>query len=263
LTLNDSTTIDVAAASTLRITQQTTVAPAIAVTKIGAGTLAMKNVRADGLLIGAGTLQIVPAGAAAGTSIAKALTIAPAATLDLNNNDLLIDYTGGTPYATIRNYLLAGGIVSTTGQAAGNTIHAIIDNVLHKTTWNGLPIDDTTIIAKYTLKGDANLDGTVGFADLIAVAQHYGNNTGQATWDIGDFNYNGNVGFADLVTLAQNYGSALPTDPIAGTSETLAKDLQTAFATVPEPSVSIWITVMYGLTYSIRRRRLPQPQRRD
>jgi hypothetical protein len=71
----------------------------------------------------------------------------------------------------------------------------------------------------FALLGDANHDRTVGFADLVAVAQHYGK-TGGATWAMGDFNHDGNVGFADLVTVAQRYGKtlALPASPAASAS---------------------------------------------
>lgn len=60
----------------------------------------------------------------------------------------------------------------------------------------------------FELKGDANRDKTVSFADLVAVAQHYG--TGGNTWAQGDFNGDGTVGFSDLVAVAQNYGTSLP-----------------------------------------------------
>jgi hypothetical protein len=54
--------------------------------------------------------------------------------------------------------------------------------------------------------GDFNLDGTVDFSDLLAVAQHY--NGPAAGWTDGDFNYDGKVNFADLLALAQNYKKA-------------------------------------------------------
>jgi hypothetical protein len=65
-----------------------------------------------------------------------------------------------------------------------------------------------TILAKYALNGDANLDGQVNFADLLLLAQNYGKTS--ANWDQGDFNYDGKVGFDDLLLLAQNYTAGTP-----------------------------------------------------
>jgi len=52
--------------------------------------------------------------------------------------------------------------------------------------------------------GDANLDATVGIADLSAVADHYGD-VGVG-WTCGDFNGDGEVGIADLAAVADHYG---------------------------------------------------------
>jgi hypothetical protein len=60
--------------------------------------------------------------------------------------------------------------------------------------------------------GDANADRAVNFADLVALAQNYGDSSGLARWSAGDFNEDGNVSFVDLVVLAQNYGSAAPAE---------------------------------------------------
>lgn len=60
--------------------------------------------------------------------------------------------------------------------------------------------------------GDANDDGSVGFADLVTVAQHYGTTTG-ATWATGDFTGDGAVNFADLVIVAQHYGQTAAAAP--------------------------------------------------
>jgi hypothetical protein len=59
----------------------------------------------------------------------------------------------------------------------------------------------------FTLTGDANHDRTIGFADLVAVAQNYGKSG--MTFAQGDFNYDGLVSFEDLVTVAQHYGVTL------------------------------------------------------
>jgi hypothetical protein len=63
--------------------------------------------------------------------------------------------------------------------------------------------------------GDANLDGTVSFADLLILAQHYGNT--DAFWYQGDFNYDGKVDFTDLLKLAQNDGKSLASPAAAAT----------------------------------------------
>jgi len=87
--------------------------------------------------------------------------------------------------------------------------------------------------------GDANLDGSVDFKDLLIVAQHFGLTSGQ-TYDTGDFNGDGAVGFDDLLTLSQNYGGG---EGGAGA------------ANVPEPS-SFALVVLAWLA-SVRHRRVP------
>lgn len=59
----------------------------------------------------------------------------------------------------------------------------------------------------FILAGDANHDRTVGFDDLLTLAQNYGQSG--MTFSGGDFNYDGTVGFDDLLALAQNYGTTL------------------------------------------------------
>lgn len=89
--------------------------------------------------------------------------------------------------------------------------------------------------------GDANADGSVNFADLVAVAQNYGKTTNPARWSMGDFNYDGKVDFADLVSIAQNYGvtGALAAEGIPASQETFASDWAAAqaYADVPEPGM--------------------------
>lgn len=83
------------------------------------------------------------------------------------------------------------------------------------------------------LPGDADLDGVVGFDDLVTVARNYGKNN--ATWQDGDFNGDGNVGFDDLVILARNYG-AMSAAQLSAFSPAFGADVEKAFAEVPEPS---------------------------
>jgi len=91
---------------------------------------------------------------------------------------------------------------------------------------------------------------------LVAVAQHYGNTSGSATWSMGDLNYDGNVGFADLVAVAQNYGRSLPSVPVPGATAAFEDDLNAAFASsVPEPA-SIAVVCAAGVVLCRRRKRI-------
>jgi len=58
--------------------------------------------------------------------------------------------------------------------------------------------------------GDLNHDGATNFADLLTLAQSYGQSV--PVWEQGDLTGDGSVQFADLLVLAQNYGKgAAPT----------------------------------------------------
>jgi len=57
---------------------------------------------------------------------------------------------------------------------------------------------------KFTVYGDADLNGAANFADLLALGQNF--NRANASWAQGDFNYDGKVDFTDLLKLAQNFG---------------------------------------------------------
>jgi hypothetical protein len=102
----------------------------------------------------------------------------------------------------------------------------------------GTSVDGSAVVARYTLSGDATLDGSVDFNDLVKLAQNYNTTVKNATdswWTHGDFTYDGVTDFNDLVKLAQSYNTALPTDPIPGAPVAFQADLARAFASVPEP----------------------------
>ena len=112
ITLADNAVITVTpAASTLTLTG-TLGASGRNVTKAGAGTLTVPNVRAAGLTISGGTVAVAASGTNAGVSVVNTLSIAgdatPTAKLDLANNAAIVDYTGTSPVATIRQQILAG-----------------------------------------------------------------------------------------------------------------------------------------------------------
>jgi hypothetical protein len=115
--------------------------------------------------------------------------------LDIGSGSLSVAYGSGTsPLGSIRLFLSLGEIT------AGSKTVAYTDG-----SEKILPLVPAgTVFLKGTVAGDVNMDGTVGFADLLLLAQHY--NKLNATWVQGDVNYTGQVTFGDLLVLAQHYG---------------------------------------------------------
>jgi autotransporter-associated beta strand protein len=181
--------------------------------KQGAGTLTLTgtNSYTGGTTVQAGTLVI-------GNS-ARTPVLASNGT-DLRGGTLVFDYTGGTTPAAQVLALLDAGFDQATKFSAG----ALRNTLLPAGQLLGWT-DDTLskrVTVRTTLAGDANLDLTVNFDDLLVLAANY---NGSATWGGGDFNYDGAVNFDDLLALAANYNATIP----AGGAWALA-------AAVPEPT---------------------------
>ena len=83
-------------------------------------------------------------------------------------------------------------------------------SVINATTFDGQPVNSTSVLVKYTYLGDANLDSTVNALDFNALANGYGETPGSDVWSQGDFNYDGTVNSSDFAMLAANYGQVMP-----------------------------------------------------
>jgi hypothetical protein len=68
------------------------------------------------------------------------------------------------------------------------TNHSVLTNAPAPSSTLG----GNAVLVKYTLLGDANLDGTVNFNDFSILQTHYGQ---AGDWSAGDFNYDGSVNF--------------------------------------------------------------------
>jgi hypothetical protein len=162
---------------------------------------------AGGLTIQNGAKAALTSGIGAVT--VTSLAIAGSGSLDLANNHLLINYgSGGDPIASIAAYIKSGyaggkwngsGIFSS--PAAGNAKYGIgyadgKDNVV-------AGLVSGQIEVKYTLLGDANLDGAVNGADFAILAANF--NKAVSGWDQGDFDFSGTVNGADFALLAANF----------------------------------------------------------
>jgi hypothetical protein len=111
----------------------------------------------------------------------------------------------GTPTA-------AGGVItssfarnSVSGDGVGYAVIGRAPGELDIRSFRGRDVFGDELALSYARYGDADLDGQVGFSDLLRLAQNYGSMA--ANWTRGDFNFDGVVGFSDLLELARNYGT--------------------------------------------------------
>jgi autotransporter-associated beta strand protein len=263
-------------AGTLSVTGS--IAASSGVTVNTGGTFeAAASQKVKSLTLGDGALARVSTGAAAkvltlgDNSTASPLNITGTGRLDLSNNALVVDSAPGSAAATfaaVHGQILSGfaggawsggGITSSTAAAnpSSNGIgYASASDILGPTggTFLGATVDPDAVLARYTLLGDATLDGVVDFNDLVKLAQNYNIADGTRLWNTGDFTYDGNVDFNDLVKLAQNYNSPLPSEPISGATASFTQDLAAAFAQVPEPGTFSLLGIFGAATLGRRKR---------
>ncbi len=207
------------------------------------------------------------------TLVTPTLTIAgtpaaPTGTLDVNSNSAIVDYTGTSPAAAIRQQILAGrgaaglgaswngmGITSTAAAAANGTDPesrsvGYANNAEMPlgpyTNFRGQPVDATSVLTAYTRTGDANLDGVVNDDDVTIVGASYSPSVPQASWALGDFDYNGFVDDDDVTLLGAFY------DPNAPPLATPIGDV----AAVPEPRTIVLMILGLGFAFALARDRL-------
>lgn len=97
--------------------------------------------------------------------------------------------------------------------------------------------------------GDANIDFSTNFDDLLLLAQNY-SGTGKR-WTEGDFDGDNDVDFDDLLVLAQNYDGAPGLVNEAQVGEAFAADWNLALSIVPEPATLGLL--LGGLAVGVRR----------
>jgi hypothetical protein len=137
--------------------------------------------------------------------------------IDLADNDMIVDYSGASPIATIQSLLTSGyaagawtgaGIRSSAAAATTNTALGYAEATdlfsVFPATFAAQQIDNTAVCMKYTSYGDANLDGNVNLQDFNRLAGNFG--TAGRRWSHGDFNFDGNVNLQDFNRLAAHFG---------------------------------------------------------
>src|SRR5688572_8917184 len=210
LQLNKDTQVWVASAGST-LTTSNLQPSQVALTKVGAGTMAVNNVRANALRVFEGTVKVLADGSAGGVSVVKSLAVGASGKLDLSDNDLIVDYTGASVEGQVRQWVKDGrtpgsasGIFVTPGTPDDDKALAVADNAAWgKSSFNGINIDADTVVGKYTYFGDANLDGKVTGDDYLNVDANLG--TGDS-WLEGDFNMSGVTTGDDYLAVDANLG---------------------------------------------------------
>ncbi len=201
------------------------------------------------LTINGGTLSL---GTNSGASTVTSLTITGSGALNVANNGLFIDFSGADPVSTIAGYLTSGynggawtgaGINSsaaatTSGYALGYADGS--DGVV-----SGLSAGQIEI--RYTLYGDAELNGSVTGNDFTILSSNLGKSL--SGWDEGDFDYAGDVSGDDFTLLVSNFGKsaiaadiALPAMNLASTETTVTPTTTLKPVILAPPSAKILST---------------------
>ena len=172
-------------------------------------------------------------------------------TLNLNDNNLIVDYTAGNSplgawnrwgyigvsgmigFGSNGGFYNGAGIITTQPDAlAGRTGFGVgeASQILGLTgsqngLFSGQTVDATTILVKYTYRGDANLDGGLDVDDYTAI--DLGISDARNGWSNGDFNYDGKLNIDDYViidSIIRSQGSVFAN---AVTASTFAVDAVT------------------------------------
>ena len=243
-------------------------------TTVTAGTLVIAAhgalPAASNVSITAGTLQLA---ANTGSETLSGISVASGGFLDLTNNHIFLSYADGTQAATdatVRGYLKnaydGGAWIGTSGTAAGGGIGTSLSNPHYGVGYadgaDGIVVGLSSgqIEIKYTLYGDADIDGSVTGSDFTALVGNLGKSG--RVWDQGDFDYDGSVTGSDFTALVGNLGkSASGADVVLPAADYAAIDAFAAanglMADVPEPA-SVGLIVLACLGSLGRRTRRSQ-----
>ena len=149
------------------------------------------------------------------------LSVGTGGYIDLNDNEMIVDYTTSSPLSTIQSLVTSGyhggawdgsGIRSTIAAENSTADHRTAigyaqndgtSSGVNYTTFAGQDVDNTTVLLRYTYYGDATIDGTVNLLDFNRLAGNF-NGSGKV-WGQCDFNYDTNCNLLDFNLYATNY----------------------------------------------------------
>jgi hypothetical protein len=147
----------------------------------------------------------------------RALQMDAVSRVELFLNSLVIDYSGPSPLEDVRS-LVSSGYTGGAWSGAGIGTSALFSETMgvgyaesralfnaFPASFDGFVVDDTSILMRRTLYGDANLDRNVNLLDFARLLDNF-NRTG-AVWTEGNFNYDNRTNLPDFNLLASKFGS--------------------------------------------------------
>ena len=174
----------------------------------------------------------------------RGLSLDAHATLDLGNNDMIVETPDASAAAQMLELIraaiftgrdggswLGDGITSSAARLnkLGNTtlgamLSGEFDSIYGSAAlFHGIDPDASAVLVKYTYYGDANFDGRVNFDDYVRIDIGFASHA--TGWTNGDFNMDGVVNFDDyvLIDIAFNtQSSPLRRLPVRGTGRTIS-----------------------------------------
>ena len=152
--------------------------------------------------------------------VTKTLSISATGTFDLHDNDLIVDYSGGSPATTVQGWINAAHrrVVDRfwphqygrENASPKNTTLGLLEGSQYiglygaGAAFDGETVDNTMVLVKYTYYGDTDFNGLINFDDYARTDSGFLNN--RTGWFNGDFNGDGIINFDDyaLIDLAFN-----------------------------------------------------------
>jgi hypothetical protein len=126
-----------------------------------------------------------------GVLVTEDLRLHPGATMDVNDNALIIDYAITSPWGVVAQSIHDGynggawngtGLRSSTAATTAGVGLACAESrdvfASFPATFAGYPVNDTAILVRSHSYGDANLDGNVNLTDFNRLAGHFGQTGG-------------------------------------------------------------------------------------
>jgi uncharacterized protein YjbI with pentapeptide repeats len=237
--------------------------------------------RIGSLNLSAGEKLVAYPGVSIPVHVSGEFAIAPDATFDLTDNDLIVRATRETQdslHAEVEaeikrahNGVDGNGLINwngpgiTTSTARATNIAAGFDlvglGVIRNsdldttmgvpgstfTSFGGVPVTPDDVLVKYTYTGDGNLDGAVTFDDYAAMDATFFGSIPNLGWATGDINFDGVINFDDYAVVDQAFFHQGA--PLSGE--------EGGVEAVPEPGT--WLIAAIALAVALRaRRRLHQ-----